>query len=168
VTRDDPGSLRLLTGSDGPGRHQSNPFSRAGLVADAPCCLGFCSTAGSGDRTTPVSNYVRPKCVDGRLSFTFYEGLLASDRQWLLIRNSFSLASVTTLFATAAGLALGILLGLKAIPERRREIVRGPKSRRWVQSRAPATARWLQYGRGLGSERGQRGGRRATNLRVPE
>jgi iron(III) transport system permease protein len=57
--------------------------------------------------------------VDGRLSLAFYQGLVASDHQWLLIRNSFALASITALVATAAGLVLGIVLGRTDLPGRR-------------------------------------------------
>jgi iron(III) transport system permease protein len=63
--------------------------------------------------------FARSVIADGRISLAFYQGILASDRQWLLIRNSFTLASVTTLVATATGLALGILLARTDLPGRR-------------------------------------------------
>jgi iron(III) transport system permease protein len=63
--------------------------------------------------------FIQSLIVDGRISLAFYQGILASDRQWLLIRNSLTLAAVTTLFATATGLVLGILLARTDLPGRR-------------------------------------------------
>jgi iron(III) transport system permease protein len=60
----------------------------------------------------------RSLVVEGRLSLASYEGLLASGRQWTLVRHSFALAAWTTILATAAGLPLGILLGRTDLPLR--------------------------------------------------
>lgn len=56
---------------------------------------------------------------EGHLSLAAYESLLASGRQWVLFRNSLALSLLTTLFATLAGLILGILFARTDLPLRR-------------------------------------------------
>lgn len=57
--------------------------------------------------------------VDGSLNFAAYQNLLASPRQWLLLKHSFVLSSVTALLATLIGSSLGILLAKTDLPFRR-------------------------------------------------
>lgn len=57
--------------------------------------------------------------VDGHLTLAAYQSLLTSSRQWVLLRHSFVLASLTALFATLIGASLGILLAKTDLSFRR-------------------------------------------------
>ncbi len=54
--------------------------------------------------------------VDGRFSLYFYKNFMNSSREWTLIRNSFTLSFLTTLFTTIIGLPLGILFAKTDLP----------------------------------------------------
>jgi iron(III) transport system permease protein len=56
--------------------------------------------------------------VDGHISFANYKMLFSSSREWTLLVNSCILSLLTTLFATAIGLSLGILFGKSDLPFR--------------------------------------------------
>ncbi len=56
--------------------------------------------------------------VHGRLSTEFYQAALVSARTWVLLGHSVSLALLTTLFAVALGVPLGLLLGKTDLPYR--------------------------------------------------
>ncbi|HLC15830.1 MAG TPA: hypothetical protein VJL89_06350, partial [Thermodesulfovibrionia bacterium] len=49
--------------------------------------------------------------VDNHINFIHYQSLLSSTRQWVLLKQSLTLAALTTLVATAVGMPAGILLG---------------------------------------------------------
>ncbi|RMF65288.1 MAG: hypothetical protein D6743_08185, partial [Calditrichaeota bacterium] len=55
----------------------------------------------------------------GQLSLAAYKELLHSPREWMLLRHSFALSTLTTAAATAIGLPLGILFGKTDLPFRR-------------------------------------------------
>jgi len=55
----------------------------------------------------------------GHLGFQAYRGLLASHRQWVLVGNSLTLATLTTLGAVVLGVPAGILVGRTDLPGRR-------------------------------------------------
>ncbi len=57
--------------------------------------------------------------VDGHLNLTAYRNLLASPRQWVLLKHSLVLSSLTALLATVIGSSLGILLAKTDLPFRR-------------------------------------------------
>lgn len=57
--------------------------------------------------------------VNGNISFANYKMLFSSSREWTLLWNSFILSLLTTLFATAIGMPLGILFGKSDLPFRR-------------------------------------------------
>ena len=68
----------------------------------------------------PVAVMVaRSLTAAGHLGFEAYRGLLASPRQWLLVWNSLTLATLTTLGAVALGLPAGILVGRTDLGGRR-------------------------------------------------
>jgi len=68
----------------------------------------------------PVAVMVtRSLTAGGHVGFTAYRGLLASPRQWLLVGNSLTLATLTTLGAVALGLPAGVLVGRTDLPGRR-------------------------------------------------
>ena len=48
-----------------------------------------------------------------------YAGIMSGARQWVLLRNSFTLALLTALLTAAAGVPLGVLLGKTDLPLRR-------------------------------------------------
>jgi len=62
---------------------------------------------------------VKSVTVDGHVSFAHYSGMLASGREWTLLKHSFALSALTTVLATAIGLPLGIVLGKTDLPFRR-------------------------------------------------
>lgn len=66
-----------------------------------------------------LSMLVKSVIVSGHLSVAAYRGLLSSGHQWILMGHSMSLSGLVTLFATAVGLPLGILLGKTDLPLRR-------------------------------------------------
>ncbi len=66
-----------------------------------------------------LSMLLKSLLVDGHFSLDAWRGLLASAHQWLLMRNSFVLASLVTLFTFVLGVPLGILLGKSDLPLRR-------------------------------------------------
>jgi len=57
--------------------------------------------------------------VDNHINFIHYQSLLSSTRQWVLLKQSLTLAALTTLVATAVGMPAGILLGKSDLPFRR-------------------------------------------------
>lgn len=63
--------------------------------------------------------FIRSITVNGHISFTYYKTLFSSSREWILLGHSFTLSLLTTLFATAVGLPLGILFGKSDLPLRR-------------------------------------------------
>ena len=68
----------------------------------------------------PVAVMVtRSLTAGGHLGFAAYRGLLASPRQWLLVRHSLTLAGLTTLGAVVLGLPAGILISRTDLPGRR-------------------------------------------------
>ncbi|MHC4103668.1 MAG: ABC transporter permease [Planctomycetota bacterium] len=62
---------------------------------------------------------LRSVTVDGHLSLAAYQDLLASRRQWVLLRHSFVLSFLTALLVTVIGSSLGILLAKTDLPFRR-------------------------------------------------
>jgi iron(III) transport system permease protein len=62
---------------------------------------------------------LRSVTVDGHLSLVAYQDLLASRRQWVLLKHSFVLSSLTALLVTVIGSSLGILLAKTDLPFRR-------------------------------------------------
>lgn len=63
--------------------------------------------------------FAKSLLVDGRVSFAYYQGLLATGRPWTLLGNSFALSVPTTLLATMIGLPLGILFARTDLPLRK-------------------------------------------------
>ena len=63
--------------------------------------------------------FARSITVEGQLSLAFYQGLLASGRDWSLIGHSFALSLLTALLTTVIGLPLGILFAKTDLPFRR-------------------------------------------------
>lgn len=57
--------------------------------------------------------------VNSNISFANYKMLFSSSREWTLLWHSFILSLLTTLFATAIGMPLGILFGKSDLPFRR-------------------------------------------------
>ncbi len=66
-----------------------------------------------------LSMVIRSVTVDGRFSLAPYGGLLASARQWNLMRNSLALSCLVTVLTTAVGVPLGVVLGKTDLPLRR-------------------------------------------------
>ncbi len=62
---------------------------------------------------------IRSVTVGGHLTFTAYRGLLGSPRQWVLVRHSLTLATLTTLGALALGVPAGLVVGRTDLPGRR-------------------------------------------------
>ena len=63
--------------------------------------------------------FLRSVTVDGHLSFVAYKDVLTSRTQWVLLRHSLVLSSLTALLATVVGMLLGILLAKTDLPFRR-------------------------------------------------
>jgi iron(III) transport system permease protein len=63
--------------------------------------------------------FVKSLLVNGRVSFAYYQSLLATGRPWTLLGHSFALSVPTTLLATGIGLPLGILFARTDLPLRR-------------------------------------------------
>ncbi len=63
--------------------------------------------------------FVKSILVDGHLSLVFYQGLLASGREWTLMGHSFALSLLTALLSTVIGVPLGILFSKTDLPLRR-------------------------------------------------
>ena len=61
---------------------------------------------------------VKSLTVEGHLRFTYYQELFSSPRPFTLLQNSFLLAALTTLLATAAGVPLAVLLARTDLPLR--------------------------------------------------
>jgi len=66
-----------------------------------------------------VSMLARSVFVDGHFTLESYRGLLASERQWMLMKNSLVLSILVTILALAFGTPLGVLLGKTDLPLRR-------------------------------------------------
>lgn len=62
---------------------------------------------------------LRSVTVNGHLSLAAYKNLLASRGEWILLRHSFVLSSLTALLTTVIGMPLGILLAKTDLPFRR-------------------------------------------------
>ena len=62
---------------------------------------------------------IKSVTVNGHISFTYYKTLFSSSREWILLGHSFTLSLLTTLFATAVGLPLGVLLAKSDLPWRK-------------------------------------------------
>ncbi len=62
---------------------------------------------------------LRSVTVDGHLSLVAYKDVLTSRTQWVLLRHSLVLSSLTTLLAAVIGMLLGILLAKTDLPFRR-------------------------------------------------
>ncbi len=58
-----------------------------------------------------LSMVAKSLTVDGHLSFSAYEGVLASSHQWVLMGHSMVLSSIVTVLTVAVGVPLGILFG---------------------------------------------------------
>ncbi len=56
--------------------------------------------------------------IDGHFSLDAYAGILQTERQWILMRHSLTLASAVALLTVSAGVPLGILLGKTDLPFR--------------------------------------------------
>ena len=56
--------------------------------------------------------------IEGHFSLDAYTGILQTDRQWILMRHSLTLASAVALLTVLAGVPLGILLGKTDLPFR--------------------------------------------------
>lgn len=63
--------------------------------------------------------FAKSVMVEGHVSLAFYQGLLASGREWTLIGHSFTLSLLTASLTTVIGLPLGILLAKTDLPFRR-------------------------------------------------
>jgi len=63
--------------------------------------------------------FLRSVTVDGHLSLVAYKDVLASRNQWVLLKHSLVLSSLTALLVTVIGMPLGILLAKSNLPFRR-------------------------------------------------
>ncbi len=63
--------------------------------------------------------FLRSVTVDGHLSLVAYKDVLTSRTQWVLLRHSLVLSSLTALLAAVIGMLLGILLAKTDLPFRR-------------------------------------------------
>jgi len=63
--------------------------------------------------------FLRSVTVDGHLSLVAYKDVLTSRTQWVLLRHSLVLSSLTALLTTVVGMLLGILLAKTDLPFRR-------------------------------------------------
>lgn len=62
---------------------------------------------------------IKSMSFNGHISFVYFTALFSSNREWVLLGHSFILSILTTLFATAIGMPLGILFGKSDLPFRR-------------------------------------------------
>ena len=63
--------------------------------------------------------FLQSVTVDGHLSLAAYKDVLTSRAQWVLLRHSLVLSSLTAVLATVVGMLLGILLAKTDLPFRR-------------------------------------------------